>query len=198
MSLDDAGMTGKRVCALPSRRSLRTWRRTPRAPYRRTRNVTQPSNDFFTLSWSSRKRPGSPTGLPPPWCCQGPARAAKALSRTSRSALLTRNLVALLLPALTALVFSRPCGVGFARLATCRSLHPDHDQEENQSDRRDDAILTSGAPSGMTRAKGHLHVINQPGQQSYRTQHPRPAPGVMQREGSGGAPGTRVRGRCLV
>ena len=80
----------------------------------------------------------------------GPARAVKALSRTSRSALLTRNRVALLLPALTALVISWLRRVGLARLATCRSLHRDHDQQENQSGRRDDAILTSGASPGMT------------------------------------------------
>ena len=65
----------------------------------------------------------------------------------------------MLLPALTALVISGRRRVGLARLATCRSLHPDHDQEENQSDRRDDAILTSGAPSGMTSPRGPVNRL---------------------------------------
>ena len=80
----------------------------------------------------------------------GPARAVKALSRTSRSALLTRNRVALLLPALTALVISGRHRVGLARLATCVPLHCDHHHQEKESVRRADADLTSGAPSGMT------------------------------------------------
>ena len=99
--------------------------------------------------------------------------AAKALSRTSRSAGLMRN--RLRCSCGLCLHSSSPAGTG---LASCpgsyRPLHSDHRHDEEDSARRADADLRGGAPSGVAtgpHARHKLGMISKKDAGSRRAKH---------------------------